>query len=90
MNIYFEISKAAAESKFGGHRYLVQRDYNDALDRNYFGFYRVAAFSDRVWREMDDGKVGYLKHRHVPNATVDLKEFLWVKLSSIPVDEILK
>ena len=37
--------------------------------------------AERIWLEQDN-KVKYLKHRRFQDATVDMKEFSWIKLKA--------
>jgi hypothetical protein len=76
-DVYFEIADAAI-SKFG-RKYFVSHE----VDNMPWQTRRVSylQYSERAWMEQDD-KVWFIKNRHLPSPTVDLKEFMWVKLSA--------
>lgn len=44
-------------------------------------------FADRIWVQDDEGNVKFAKHRYSnpENTAVDLEEFMFVKLRSVPV-----
>lgn len=80
-DVYYELCDSMI-SKFDvdGHKYLVLT-VTQGLSVH---LYDLMKSSDRVW--LDDGKkIQYIKNRFNLDA-VDLKEFMWVKLSSFPVD----
>jgi hypothetical protein len=84
-NYYYEISDATLHL-FGGKYHVASvRGGHDAM---MAGGFAVTASADRIWRQDDDGAVKFVKHRHEnpETAKVDLKEFMWVKLSSKLVD----
>ena len=77
-DVYFEIADAAI-SKFG-RKYFVSHDADsNAVIRSSPLSY--LQYSERAWMEQDD-KVWFIKNRHLPSPTVDLKEFMWIKLSA--------
>ena len=41
----------------------------------------LAAVSERIWRD-DGGPVIYWKHREILSVVVDMKEFIWIKLTA--------
>lgn len=82
MNIYFELSDCFTdEGKY--HKYWVSNSVGE-----YSAKRRVFMMnSDRAWAEEDDGTIRFIKHRFadMPFVQVDLNEFLWVKLSAVPL-----
>lgn len=79
---YYEISPAARKL-WGGNKYYVAhvRGGHDAM---MAGGFSLTINSDRIWREDNDGNIKFIKHRYesTETAKVDLKEFMWVKLSA--------
>lgn len=87
MNVFFELSEYVVGSKLLG------------LSGRYFAIYgvepgnevrgehrRIMMYSERVWAEDDNGYVRFMKHRYeYPTPTIDMKEFMWVKLRSINI-----
>lgn len=43
---------------------------------------KLCQFANRIWREDSTGNIQYIKNRLDTLADVDLKEFMWVKLSA--------
>ena len=78
---YYEVSEYVPEF---GHRYFSVRN-DKASDAMEAAGYELTQCSDRIWLEEDD-RVKWIKNRYIPltdfNAVVDLKEFMWVKLSA--------
>ena len=75
---YYEINDCVVD-EFGGKYFVVHNTIGDAMEA---GGYKITAASDRVWKERN-GEVWYIKNRTIPNdSPVDLKEFMWVKLSA--------
>ena len=54
--------------------------YNRVGDAMMAGGFHMTSLSDRIWKEEGE-KITFIKHPE-PDTTVDLKEFLWVKLSA--------
>ena len=68
-NFYFEV----------GSKYFIA---NKDIDSNFgAGTYILMNRSSRVWCEQD-GHVWFTKNRTDPTTEVDMKEFMWVKLSA--------
>ena len=75
---YYEISDAALMMT-GGKKYFFTENlgwYNTPIT-----MMKISQYSNRIWREDEDGKVTFIKHRtgHL-DTPVDMKEFFWVKL----------
>lgn len=88
MNVYYELPQAVADfyDECDGHRYYVAIGVRKSAA--VAGEYRRwMANADRAWAEEDDGTVRFLKHRlyEADQTKVDLKEFMWVKLSAVKV-----
>lgn len=97
MNIYFELNDRVVESARKGRIHmglsnaaLTPEDgskkhlaiYDAVLDSPLCRM--IVILSDRVWVE-DQGSVRMLKVQNSDPVAPDLKEFLWVKLTSVPV-----
>lgn len=84
MNLYFELNPQFAVY-YKADRYLVLSDLDEkapwALWRHR-GLH-ITYSADRIWEEKSTG-VTYAKNRF-NNATVDMAEFMWVKLRAIEV-----
>lgn len=88
MNHYFEISDAALHL-YDGQKYWVQYtpellgwDHAWARYVHKKGRMSLTQHSDRVWEESND-VVRFLKNRmDLLQTEVDMKEFMWVKLSA--------
>ena len=81
-DVYYELCDSMI-SKFDvdGHKYLVLTVTQGLSVHSY----DLMKSSDRVW--LDDGKkIQYIKNRFNLDA-VDLKEFMWIKLSSFRMDK---
>jgi hypothetical protein len=80
--LYFEVSQYIADKEFDGWRYFVRPDLHGT-----FAPFRLMAMSERVWKE-GDGPIRFIKHRYLPigSATVDLAEFMWIKLKAHEID----
>ena len=83
-DVYYELHDSMI-SKFdvASHKYLVLTVTQTLYSVHS---YDLMKSSDRVW--VDDGKkIRYIKNRFNQDA-VDLKEFMWINLSSFPVDRL--
>ena len=85
-NVYYELSDYAAENAtvFGQKgkyfAFLLRQKDETAPEAHY----QLTRYSDRVWQEFDDGEVILLKNRRRNIFdTVDLKEFMWIKLQAV-------
>lgn len=75
---YYEVSPLAVEDY--GHKYHVA--LNCTGDAMMAAGFLLTAQSDRIWRE-DGNDVKFIKHRwNVLGTSVDLKEFMWIKLQA--------
>ena len=78
--IYYEINKPFRDLRHGN---LGPGLY--AQDRYVFNEQILPAIityqAERIWLEQDN-KVKYLKNRNFQDATVDMKEFGWIKLKA--------
>lgn len=86
MNYYYELSPIVVPEF--GRRYFVCYDMEDyATHHLTTSRAHLMRNSDRVWREDDNGRVRFIKHRSGNTLTekVDMKEFFWVKLKSVAV-----
>jgi hypothetical protein len=53
---------------------------------NFSNRQKLMHTANRVWGE-DNGKVHYVKNRYRPTSDpVDMKEFVWIKLRSVPYE----
>lgn len=77
MNYYFQMPNAAGVPRYRSHIGEVERDISAPM--------RVLQLADKAWAESGDGTVKVIKDRF-GNSTVDLKEFFWVKLSSVRIN----
>jgi hypothetical protein len=75
-NLYFEISPPLI--KRIGRKYVAMYELNsqNALSVPF----KILYASNRIWREDSEG-IYFVKHRTSNSTSVDLKEFLFVKLS---------
>ncbi len=46
---------------------------------------RLSYMAQRIWAEDDHGIISYVKNRTEPYPQVDLKEFMFIKLSAVKV-----
>jgi hypothetical protein len=76
-NFYFEIADVMVDDA-GGKYFTTNKNANDNFA---IWAQRLMLYSNRVWCEQE-GKVWFIKHRHENSPTVDLAEFVWVKLQS--------
>jgi hypothetical protein len=76
-NFYFEIADCMID-KVGGKYYMTSKSITSNLAGKS---QRLLEYSDRAWCEQK-GAVWFIKHRMDPTAEVDLKEFMWIKLSA--------
>jgi hypothetical protein len=75
---YYELSDLAQGYE---HKYYTIRN-DRASDAPEAGGFNLTSSSNRIWLE-EDGRVKWIKNRWAAIAdTVDLKEFMWVKLQS--------
>jgi hypothetical protein len=76
-DIYFELNDSVAD-RVGGKYFTASKNstYKFAMQSH-----RLLMHSDRAWCE-DKGSVWFIKHRQDPTAEVDMKEFMWIKLSA--------
>lgn len=74
-DVYFEIADCSIP-KFG-RKYFVSHE----ADTTPVGRIPYLQHSDRAWME-HEGNVWFIKHRYITSPTVDLKEFMWIKLKS--------
>jgi hypothetical protein len=80
MNVYFEIADSAVEQH--GHKYCAMLNINPGEIVRRDGLRRIL-MSDRVWKEDNNGNIKFLRNRFAgQNSSVDIKEFVWVKLKS--------
>ena len=75
-NIYYELADEST-TLFGG-KYFTNNIISDS--KSIYGI-KLYSNSDRVWME-DKGKIWFIKNRWFPTPTVDLKEFMWIKLKA--------
>ena len=91
MNIYFEFNETqigAKYSNFGGRipaKYCVRHCVTDLPGGPLYP-HRLMFSAERIWQEDDNG-VKFIKHRsaYLKDAVVDMKEFMWIKLSAAKV-----
>lgn len=76
-DVYFEIADCAIPQF--GRKYFVAHEIDSGVFRARRADY--LQHSDRAWMEQD-GRVWFVKHRYITSPTVDMKEFMWVKLSA--------
>ena len=88
MTLYFEFNECIVG---GPHRpgYVVPAKYCVRHESGMFRqlmLHRIMSLAEKVWQEDDDG-VKFIKHRsmYLDNAEVDMKEFLFVKLSAVEI-----
>jgi hypothetical protein len=76
-NVYYEIADCVIP-EFGG-RYFVSHGVENAYVPRWRAEY--LQHSERAWMEQE-GRVWFVKHRYITSPTVDMKEFMWVKLKA--------
>ena len=78
-DFYYELNDGSV-SKWGSKYYVVYSRMGDAMMAGGAG---LTLHSDRVWCEQD-GVVWFIKNRSgdPDKLTVDLKEFMWIKLKA--------
>ena len=78
-NIYFEIADCLLERNLYKSKYLVAHDVSTRMS--------IQQDSMRIWCEQE-GIVWYLKNKHwsPSEVEVDMKEFIWIKLSAKVVE----
>jgi hypothetical protein len=78
---YYEIPDSMLED--WGSKYFVAR-VRGGHDAMMAGGYLVTLSAVRIWRQDPDGSVKFVKHRYRDHneTKVDLKEFMWIKLSA--------
>lgn len=77
-NFYYELHQGAIKEL--GHKYFVATGKTG--DAAMAGGWAVTQHSDRIWRE-DGNEIRFVKNRYnIDYNSVDLKEFMWVKLSA--------
>jgi hypothetical protein len=76
VNIYYELADQST-TLFGG-KYFTNNGIGDS--KSIYGL-NLYSNSDRVWMEQD-GKVWFIKNRHLLRPPVDMKEFMWIKLKA--------
>ena len=82
MNVYFELADCVEDEE---GKYFAA--YGVRKSAVIAGRYREITWnSTRVWLE-EDGAVRFLKNRYEEpaSATVDMREFFWIKLKSVAV-----
>ena len=91
MNVYFEFYDSEVGKKYSSFGLNIPAKYcvrhcNTDLSGGPLVPHRLMHGANRVWQEDEHG-VKYLKHRGawVTDVQVDEKEFLWIKLSAMPV-----
>lgn len=92
--IYYELGKDYADQYHDGVRYWTTNTasvhYKDmVLPRNwpFWSSAKLLQFSERVWEE-DGDVVKFIKNQHVGlMATVDMREFLLVKLQARSLED---
>jgi len=81
-DFYYELHDSAVD-EIGSKYYVMSSSrYSDVM---MVGGYKITQASNRIWREDSTG-VRFVKNRYtIDYDTVDLKEFMWVKLKAQPV-----
>ena len=83
---YYEIARDFEDIKKGIYVFTSDdfaNDINAAPNFSAMGPAKLVYIADRVWKERPTGEVVYIKHRYEDrNIAVDMKEFLWIKLSA--------
>ena len=80
---YCELEESFCK-KYNYPKYVIV-DGIDGEKGIFSAFSKIYYSADRIWVQMDNESVRYFKHRFVdPETTpVDMKEFMFVKLSSV-------
>lgn len=84
MNVFFELADCVVDPECG--KYFAAYDVRKSEAIAGIRYRTLMQNSDRAWAE-EDGKVRFLKHRYseASSTSVDMKEFMWVKLRSTSV-----
>ena len=78
-DFYYEINDSMIGSYDSKYHVVHSSQYTDAM---MAGGYRITRESDRIWREDSTG-IRFVKNRYtIDYDTVDLKEFMWIKLKA--------
>lgn len=80
-NYYYELSDIVLHNWDSKYYVVHVRGGYDAM---MAGGVAVTMNSNRIWRQDNDGSVRFVKHREESSqtASVDMKEFMWVKLKA--------
>jgi hypothetical protein len=76
--LYFEMNEIAVKRGFVAGKYLTRSSVVGS------GFYTILSYADRAWAVTPDNKFRVVKDRTqaLNNATIDMKELMWIMLCS--------
>lgn len=84
MVLYFEFTDNCMGVSAHTGRRRITNQYHSLPDEFAVGLLWPMQLAVRAWKENEDGVI-FLKNRYTENKEVDLEEFFWIKLSSVPL-----
>ena len=83
-SFYYEIADVLVDYQYAGKYHVIHSQTGDAV---MAGGFNITSSSERIWKE-DSSGVRFLKNRYTNvYDTVDLKEFMWIKLKAQDLKE---